>query len=120
MDPNPDHMPLKERNKSEPCDVIPDRECVILTTECSHFALSISQPEWMVARTGGDGLMDGWRDAGAGVPECTALHLLPSSAVICCPTAGQRLLAFCSLVIRLTVWLPALGSPVTQFDMNQH
>lgn len=81
--------------------------------------MSIGRPEWIVARRG-DGLMDGWMEGREGGIEYRALHLLPSSAVICGPTAGQRLLAFCSLVIRFTVWLLALGSPVTQFDMNQH
>lgn len=52
--------------------------------------------------------------------ELHGLHLSPSSAVMCCPPAGQRLLAFCSLVIRLSVWLPAFRSAVTQFDVNQH
>lgn len=32
------------------CNTCPS--CIILTTECSHFPVSISQSEWMVARRG--------------------------------------------------------------------
>lgn len=110
--PPPHHLkyilqPFQERIASESTDG------AVLFNKWMFSFSAVHQSAWVEGGQGGR--LDGWRGGWE-----KALHLLPSSAVICCPTAGQRLYAFCSLVIRLSVWLPALGSPVTQLDVNQH